>query len=209
MDSKLRWEGIVLSVQPRIRLIRSFDQRSHTYLGFVIRIAGRVEDVEREVLVGIGAAAQEKHGFRVGDRVSGLGVAVADPRLETAELYKVSGVKLLERGPERAHQGAPFERVPPGLDVYRARRHRRLAARSFETKCASCMWGCAMAVEMIIDQWNPTQRRYRVETFCYGPKSCPLYAAGPTRKVPGRNGMSWEEEDWVDQLATAHRGEDE
>jgi hypothetical protein len=209
MDSKLRWEGTVLSVQPRIRLNRSFDQRSHAYLGFVIRVAGRVEDVEREVLVGIGAAAQEKHGFRVGDRVAGLGVAVADPRLETAELYKLSGLKLLARGPERAHQSAPFEGVPPNLDVYRARGHRRLAARSYETKCASCMWGCAMAVEMIIDQWNPTQRRYRVETFCYGPKSCPLYAAGPTRKVPGRNGMSWEEEDWVDQDATAHRGEDE
>jgi hypothetical protein len=209
MDSKLRWEGIVLSVQPRIRLIRSFDQRSHTYLGFVIHIAGRVEEEEREVRVGIGAAAQEKHGFRLGDRVAGLGVAVADPRLETAQLYKASGFKLLARGPERAHLGAPFERVPPGLDVYRARGHRRLDARTYETKCASCIWGCAMAVEIIIDQWNPTQRRYRVETFCYGPKSCPLYAAGQTRRVPGRNGMSWEEEDWVDQLATAHRGEDE
>ena len=66
-----------------------------------------------------------------------------------------------------------------------------------------------MPVEMIIDQWNPSQKRYRFETFCYGPKSCILYAAGPTRKVPGRRGMSWEEEDWVDEDATAHRGEDE
>jgi hypothetical protein len=24
-----------------------------------------------------------------------------------------------------------------------------------------------MAVEMIIDQWNPSKRRYRTETFCY------------------------------------------
>jgi len=39
----------------------------------------------------------------------------------------------------------------------------------------------------------------RFETFCYGPKSCALYRAGPTRKVPGRKGMSWEEEDWVDE----------
>ena len=67
----------------------------------------------------------------------------------------------------------------------------------------------ARAVEIIIDQWNPSQRRYRFETFCYGPKSCSLYKAGPTRKVPGRKGMSWEEEDWVDEEATAHRGEDE
>jgi len=30
-------------------------------------------------------------------------------------------------------------------------------------------------------------------TFCYGPKSCPLYKAGPTRKVPGHRGIVWEE----------------
>jgi hypothetical protein len=30
------------------------------------------------------------------------------------------------------------------------------------------MWGCLMAVEMIVDQWNPDRRRYRTETFCYG-----------------------------------------
>ena len=52
-------------------------------------------------------------------------------------------------------------------------------------------------------------REHRFETFCYGPKSCPAYRAGPTRKVPGRKGMRWEEEDWVDEEATAHRGADE
>ena len=66
-----------------------------------------------------------------------------------------------------------------------------------------------MAVEMIIDHWNPHVRRYREETFCYGPKSCSFYKPGPTRKVPGRRGMSWEEEDWVDEQDTAHRGFDE
>ncbi len=30
---KMAWQGVLLSVQPRIRLTRSFDQRSHTYLG--------------------------------------------------------------------------------------------------------------------------------------------------------------------------------
>jgi hypothetical protein len=66
-----------------------------------------------------------------------------------------------------------------------------------------------MAVQMIVDHWNPQQKRYRMEAFCYGPKSCPLYKAGPTRKVPGRRGMSWEEEDWVDEDATSHRAMDE
>ena len=66
-----------------------------------------------------------------------------------------------------------------------------------------------MAVEMIIDQWNPSLRRYRTETFCYGPRSCPLYQPGPARKVPGRHGMSYTEEDWIDDKATSHRGPDE
>lgn len=60
-----------------------------------------------------------------------------------------------------------------------------------------------------IDHRNSSNKKFRTETFCYGPKSCPFYKAGHTRKVPGRKGMTWEEEDWVDEEATAHRGMDE
>ena len=67
---------------------------------------------------------------------------------------------------------------------------------------------CQKAVEMIVDQWNPSVRSYRTETFCYGPKSCPTYAAGPKRQVPGRKGMRYIEEDWVDEGATDHRSDD-
>jgi hypothetical protein len=54
-----------------------------------------------------------------------------------------------------------------------------------------------MPVEMIIDQSNPDWRRYRTETFCYGPLSRSRYKPGPTRKVSGRHGMTYKEEDWV------------
>ena len=53
------------------------------------------------------------------------------------------------------------------------------------------------------------RKRYQFETFCYGPKNCSFYKAGATHKVRGRSGMTWEEEDWVDDDATAHRGLDE
>jgi hypothetical protein len=43
MDAKLEWQGDVLSVQPRIQLTRSFDQRQHTYLGYVLRFRGSME----------------------------------------------------------------------------------------------------------------------------------------------------------------------
>jgi len=208
-DGKVGWQGDVLAVQPRIRLNRSFDQRSHSYLGYMLRVRGTLDGEARKFVVAIGKAAQEKHGFRIGDQVEGNGVPVADARIEAANLYKASGLKLLARGPEPAGDPPPFLGVPPALEVYRERGHRRLAARTYATKCSTCLWGCEMAVEMIIDHWNPSKKRYRRETFCYGPKSCPLYAAGPTLKVPGRKGMSWEEEDWVDEDATAHRDLDD
>ena len=209
MDGKVKWQGELFSVQPRIRLLRSFDERSHSYLGYVLRVRGSMNDEQREFAVAVGKGAHEKHQFRIGDEVSGFCVPVADPRLETAEFYKASGLTIIVRGEESTGKPPPFPGIPPPLEEYRARGHRRLAARTYKSKCTTCIWGCEMAVEMILDQWNPSVRRYRRETFCYGPKSCRLYAAGPTRKVPGRKGMSWEEEDWIDEEVTAHRGPDE
>lgn len=202
MAAKLPWEGDVASIQPRIRLMRSYDQRQHEYLGYVLRLDGE----SRTFSIAVGKGAHEKHQFRVGDRIAGRGVAVPDPRREVAELYRVSGITLLTRGDEATANAPPFLDIPPALQIYRGRGHRRLAARTYASKCAACFWGCEMPVEMIVDHWKPEKRRYRRETFCYGPKSCPLYRPGPTRKVPGRNGMSWEEEDWVDEDATEHRG---
>ncbi|MFB0555220.1 MAG: hypothetical protein ACETWQ_18085 [Phycisphaerae bacterium] len=122
-SDKLSWHGKVISVQPRIRLIRSFDQRNHAYLGYSLRVLGTIGDDSREFIIGIGRdparrepkAAQAKHRFRAGDAVSGKSHPVLDTRTPI-------------------HRG-------------------------------------------------------------YGPKSCSFYKAGPTRKVPGRKGMSWEEED--------------
>ncbi len=206
---KLAWEGDVLSVQPRIRLTRSFDQRSHTYLGYALHLRGTLGGESHEFSVGIGKAAQAKHAFRAGDRISGEAEPVADPRLEPVELYKTAKLKLLARATETEPAGPPWTGVPPALEVYRERGHRRLDVRTYDAKCTTCLWGCRMPVEMIIDQWNPNVREHRFETFCYGPKSCAFYRAGPTRKVPGRKGMSWEEEDWVDEEATEHRRPDE
>ena len=61
MGEKLAWKGKVVSVQPRIRLLRSFDERSHGYLGCVLRIEGTIDEEEREFLVAIGKAAQAEH----------------------------------------------------------------------------------------------------------------------------------------------------
>jgi len=208
-EGKIGWSGRVLSIQPRIGLLRSFDQRSHSYRGFVLWIEGMAGGTVGAFHVAIGKGAQEKHGFRVGDSVSGSAEPVKDRRIELAELYKVSRLQVIARGDGSDDRPPPWHLIPPALEVYRQRGHRRLDEKTYEAKCRTCMWGCRMAVEIIIDQWSPERKKYRTETFCYGPRSCAFYKAGPTRKVPGRRGMTWEEEDWVDDEAVAHRAMDE
>lgn len=206
---KISWSGRIVSVQPRIRLLRSFDERQHDYLGYVLGCEGVVGQETGHFLIAIGTGAQEKHTFQVGMEVSGESTPVDDPRLETATYYKTSSLKVVKAAEAGSSAMPPFLGVPPNLEIYRERGHRRLDVRTYDTKCSTCIWGCRMPVEMIIDHWNPSQKKYRVETFCYGPKCCPSYRPGPTRKVPGRNGMSYSEEDWVDEDATSHRGPDD
>jgi len=209
MEDKLTWSGIVLAVQPRIRLMRSFDQRDHSYLGYSLRVEGSIDGFASTFIVGVGKALQAKHLIQAGDAVEGMCLPVEDPEMETAGYYKVSKFTVISRSELQSPTPPPWLGVPPSLEVYRARGHRRLATQTYEASCTLCIWGCQMAVQMIIDQWNPSQRKYRQETFCYGPKSCKLYRSGPPRTVPGRKGMSWTEEDWVDEEATSHRSEDE
>jgi hypothetical protein len=170
---------------------------------------GIVDGHKGEFLIGIGKAAQEKYRFHIGNIVSGQSYPVLDNRLEAVEFYKTTNLKILERVENIEYDPPPWIGVPPDLETYRERGHRRLDTRTYNTKCQSCLWGCKMPVEMIIDHWNPRHKRYRFETFCYGPKSCFFYKAGTIRKVPGRKGMVWDEEDWVDEQETIHRSMDE
>ena len=194
-DEKVSWTGVILGVQPRIRLMRSFDERAHSYLGYVLHVEGAVDDGERPFTVAVGKRAHEKHVFAIGQRLTGKGVLTGDLRTETADLYKVSAVKVLRQPAGEAASAPPYQDVCPSLPAYRERGHRRLSANTYSAKCFSCMWGAKMAVEIIVDHWKPDEKRYRTETFCYGPLSCPSYKAGPNRKVPGRRGMTYVEED--------------
>ena len=206
---KLDWRGRITSVQPRFRLLRSFDQRSHTYLGYALRVLGTIAGEHREAWFGVGPAAHEKHRFEVGQQAGGCAQPVADPRAEAVEFYKVTRIVVTARNGSPSTP-PPWQGVAPPIEVYRERGHRRLAARTYASAgCSGCIWGARMPVEIVVDHWKPDQKRHRFETFCYGPKSCALYRPGPTRKVPGRRGMTYEEEDWIYVEETAHRGPDE
>lgn len=153
---------------------------------------------------------RSKLALRMKDRAAGFAEAPTKPKREPAEFYKVTGVEFLLRAEPKVWPTAPFRHLAPDVEVYRERGMRRLDPRRYAGPCRTCTWRCRMAVGVIVDPWNPSgARRYRTETFCYGPKSFPLYLPGPSRKVPGRNGMSYEEEDWVDAEETSGRGDDE
>ena len=86
---KICWSGLLVGVQPRIRLLRSFDERQHSYQGYVLRVRGECsvgeireiavpvgkgkilrgqsQTVETgEFLIAVGQGAHEKHRFRAG-----------------------------------------------------------------------------------------------------------------------------------------------
>ena len=129
---KIPWSGRILAVQPRIRLMRSFDDRSHSYQGYVLRIDGKIGDEPGELLIAVGKTAQSKLRFQTGTEVSGLAVPVPDPRFETAGFYKASGLKVLKDAGGEPSSGPPFHDVPPDLETYRSRGHRRLDTRTYD-----------------------------------------------------------------------------
>ena len=92
---KTPWSGKLISIQPRIRLLRSFDQRSHSYQGYVLQIHGVIGETMSTFAIGIGKGAQAKYQFRAGDLVSGKSEVVSDARTEVAEYYKTSELILI------------------------------------------------------------------------------------------------------------------
>ncbi len=122
--------------------MRSFDERSHNYLGFSLVIRGCIDSVEREFSVGIGKAAQQKQQFSTGDEISGECLPVVDERMEPAEFYKASRLKKTDHTVNNPAAPPPWEDIPPDLEVYRGRGHRRLSAQTYVKKCSTCIWGC-------------------------------------------------------------------
>jgi len=198
MSNKTGFEGTITSVKPRIRLIRSFDQISHAYLGYTLVMDAVVDGKEWNGLrVAVGQKTHEKHLFRIDDRVSGKALPIEMPEKEWADIYKVSGIKIISRGDSAEDRPADIKGgIAPPLTVYRERGHVRLDRRTYESKCTQCPWGAVMATQVIVDHWNPsTSTRWREETHCYGPQDCPNYRAGKPRTVPGRKGMVWVDDD--------------
>ena len=196
--TKQQFSGIVTAVKARIRLCRSFDQMHHVYQGYALVVEGTLDGQPADELrIGVGPKAHEKHQFRIGDQVTGLGVPVPDPREEWATHYKVSKLQVVERRCDEENVAAnPDGGIAPPLPEYRAQSHRRLDKRTYSKSCEHCPFGLVMATEITLDHWNPDRKKWRFETHCYGPRDCPRHRAGKPRTVPGRQpGMVWVDDD--------------
>ncbi len=145
---KVAWSGRVAAVQPRIRLTRSFDERSHSYLGYVLRIDGTCGGEAGEFLIAVGEAAHEKHRFQTGTELSGC--LRRRPTEGDRGTLQDERPKVVRNAEGETHAGPPFLGVPPNLEAYR-RGHRRWTPGP-TTKCTTRIWGRRMPVEMIIDQ---------------------------------------------------------
>jgi len=104
-------------------------------------------------------------------------------------MNKVSALKLIMRQQTENLSPSPEGGIAPSLELYREQGHFRLHRETCETKCVRCPFGLNMATQLNLDQWDRSKVKWRFETHCYGPRSCPKYKAGPPYKVPGRKGM--------------------
>ena len=103
----------------------------------MLRIDGRCGDHTGEFLIAVGNEAHEKHRFCVRMDLSGFSILVDDPRLETAGFYKTSGIKICKEAETGTSGTPPFLGVPPDLETYRSRGHRRLDTRTYKKKCTT------------------------------------------------------------------------
>ena len=199
MPDKVKFEGTIIAVKARIRLIRSFDIVNHAYLGYTLVMDAIVDGKQWDDLrVAVGQKTHEKNRFRIGDHILGEALPIENSKQEWADLYKVSGLKIISRGSSSEDRPADIMGgIAQPLHVYREHGHLRLDPRIYESKCKQCPWGIVMATEIIIDHWNPEKKNWRYETHCYGPRDCHNYRPGKPRTVQGRKpGMIWVDDDF-------------
>jgi hypothetical protein len=209
-SSKIKWEGTIISIQPRTRVWRYVtDNRTHYHLGYNLFLEGDSGYSEKHFTVAISDKQQSKGLFRIGDMLKGTAWTKKYEEREFADFYRAGSLKLLARAYENLEaQSPPWIMVPPSMQTYEERGARMLSKSLWKTKCFQCIWANMANVEI---QWDFDRdiKKYRFETFCYGPKSCKYYKMGRPRAVPYRNRDSALDEGYLDELCTPDRDDDE
>lgn len=208
-QEKIKFWGTVRAVQVRSDVWRyRLDNRTHSHKGYNVFLEGISAGIEGRFSVAISEKQQQKLRLRLGDEIKGTAWTKLYPKREYADYYRAGALKVVARGPEPVEGTRPpwTGEVEP-LSTYAYRQCRMLDTRRYKGKCFSCKWA-AMANAIIEYDFGVSQR-LRFESFCYGPKSCPLYTMGRPRAVPYKGMGSVYDEGWLDSDMTAHRDWDE
>ncbi|MCL1855891.1 MAG: hypothetical protein FWF86_09175 [Clostridia bacterium] len=72
---KIKWSGIILSIQPRTNVWRyRCDNRTHSHTGYNIFLDGVADGEQRQFSIAISEKQQQSEGFRIGDEAGGTGL---------------------------------------------------------------------------------------------------------------------------------------
>ena len=207
-QEKIEWQGMIISVQPRTIVWRyRLDNRTHYHNGYNLFFDGEVNGAKTQFSVAISEKQQQKFIFRIGDEVKGTAWTKMYKESDYADYYRAGGLKIIKKAEIIETTSPPYLIEPPDMATYEHRGARMLSAACYKGKCFQCAWATMSAVEIEYN-WGVT-KKYRFESFCYGPKSCKLYRMGKPRAVPYKDCGSVYDDGWMDDLCTERRGEDD
>ena len=212
INSKIVWQGTVKSIQPRTRVWRYVtDNRTHYHLGYNLFLENTSNDngISNKFSVAISEKQQLKNLFQIGDIIQGTAWEKKYQKREFADYYRAGSLKILKKHDENIFSmPPPWEMSLPFMDVYEQRGARILSLSRWKTKCFTCVWANMANVEIQLD-FDRDIKKYRFETFCYGPKSCKYYVVGKARSVPYKGRDSVLDDGCLDEILTADRDEDD
>lgn len=206
---KIKWEGKIISIQPRTRVWRYLtSNRTHYHIGYNIFVAGKCDEGLEVFCVAISEKQHLKSDFRIGDVVSGTGWTKKYSNREFADFYRAGSLKIHKKCKPAEDSECPWTGRMPLMDVYEYRGARMLAKSMWNGKCFTCYYAAMANVEI---QWDFDRdvKKYRFESFCYGPKSCKNYKPGRSRAVPDKGGKSALDDGNLDEMLTDHRDFDD
>jgi hypothetical protein len=205
----VRWQGRIESVQCRAWVWRyKMDNRTHHHLGSNLFVKGEAVGRNGRFIVAVSDIQHTKWQFRIGDVFQGTAWPCIKAKRDIADYYRAGRFKALSRADAQADPGSrPFMGLLPPIEVFERRGPRMLDAKLWRKQCFACMWANKSAVE--IEYKFGDVKRYRKETFCYGPRSCPLYDKGPPRQVQYFDSLPSIDDGWMDDLCTERRGDED
>lgn len=184
------------------------DNRTHHHTGFNLFLEGETDGWDGRFILAVSDTQHGKLQFRIGDEFKGTAWPCIKAKHDIADYYRAGGFKVLSRAHGASeNDGPPFTGLLPPIAEFERRGARVLDANLWRKQCFTCMWANKSAVE--IEYRFGRVKRYRKETFCYGPRSCPLYEMGPPRKVQYFDTSPSIDEGWMDDICTERRGEDD